>query len=47
MAEKKGPPKRTRSAITGRFVADEEAGKHPKTTVQEATKAPKKGRKGK
>ncbi|MHB1413988.1 MAG: hypothetical protein ACYC1C_01955 [Chloroflexota bacterium] len=47
MAVKKTPPKRTRSAVTGQFVPDEEAKKHPKTTVQETTKAPKKGRKSK
>lgn len=47
MAENKAIPKRTRSAVTGQFVPDEEAKKHPKTTVQETIKVPKKGRKSK
>lgn len=35
-------PTRVRSSITGQFVKPEEAVKHPKTTVKETVKPPKK-----
>jgi hypothetical protein len=45
MAKKPGARKIYRSAITGRFVRKEYADKHPKTTVQETVKMPKKKKK--
>ena len=35
-SKKKPPPKRGRSAITGRFVKDSTVKRHPRTTVEES-----------
>jgi len=42
MKKKGDPPKRSRDTGTGRFVTEEYAKKHPKTTVTETVKKPKK-----
>jgi hypothetical protein len=42
MKKKSDPPKRSRDAVTGKFVTPEYVKKHPKTTVTETIKEPKK-----
>ena len=45
MAKKRKTRKLHRSAITGRFVTARYAKRHPKTTVQETVKAPRRQKK--
>lgn len=46
---KKNPPRRTvnRSAVTGEFVTEQYAKRHPRTTVAEHLRPPPKGPSGK
>ena len=45
MAKKSSTRKVNRSAITGKFVTEDYAHRHPKTTVKETVKIPRRKRK--
>jgi hypothetical protein len=45
LAKRKGKMTMNRSAITGRFVSDSAAARHPRTTVRETVSRPKGKRK--